>query len=90
MDDDTRKTVLVAYQKRKQEEIEHPFLKEKVSIGILLCAGIADGVICAGIWTIIRLYMEVRGKRRPPEAFIGGEGIIVLPLKTFFRKFFLS
>ena len=35
MDDDTRKTVLVAYQKRKQEEIEHPFLKEKVSIGIL-------------------------------------------------------
>lgn len=35
MDDDTRKTVLVAYQKRKQEEIEHPFLKEKVSIGLL-------------------------------------------------------
>ena len=35
MDDDTRKTVLVAYQKRKQEEIEHPFLKEKVSVGIL-------------------------------------------------------
>lgn len=35
MDDNTRKTVLVAYQKRKQEEIEHPFLKEKVSVGIL-------------------------------------------------------
>ncbi len=35
MDDDTRKTVLVAYQKRKQEEIEHPFLKEKVAIGLL-------------------------------------------------------
>lgn len=35
MDDDTRKTVLVAYQKRKQEEMEHPFLKEKVSVGIL-------------------------------------------------------
>ena len=35
MDDDTRKTVLIAYQRRKQEEIEHPFLKEKVSIGIL-------------------------------------------------------
>ncbi|MEK7274956.1 MAG: type I-C CRISPR-associated endonuclease Cas1c [Candidatus Desantisbacteria bacterium] len=35
MDDDTRKAVLVAYQKRKQEEIEHPFLKEKVAIGIL-------------------------------------------------------
>ncbi|MBI4690175.1 MAG: type I-C CRISPR-associated endonuclease Cas1 [Nitrospirae bacterium] len=38
MDDDTRKTVLVAYQKRKQEEIEHPFLKEKVSVGILFYA----------------------------------------------------
>lgn len=35
MDDDTRKTVLVAYQKRKQEEILHPFLKEKVTIGLL-------------------------------------------------------
>ncbi|MBI4683804.1 MAG: type I-C CRISPR-associated endonuclease Cas1 [Nitrospirae bacterium] len=35
MEDDTRKTVLVAYQKRKQEEIEHPFLKEKVAVGLL-------------------------------------------------------
>ena len=35
MDDDTRKSVLVAYQKRKQEEIEHPFLKEKMAIGLL-------------------------------------------------------
>jgi CRISP-associated protein Cas1 len=35
MDDDTRKTVLVAYQERKQEEIFHPFLDEKVMIGIL-------------------------------------------------------
>ncbi len=35
MDDDTRKTVLVAYQKRKQEEIQHPFLEEKVAIGLL-------------------------------------------------------
>jgi CRISPR-associated protein Cas1 len=35
MEDDTRKTVLVAYQKRKQEEIEHPFLKEKIAIGLL-------------------------------------------------------
>jgi CRISP-associated protein Cas1 len=35
MDDDTRKTVLVAYQERKQEEIFHPFLDEKVTIGIL-------------------------------------------------------
>jgi len=35
MTDDTRKTVLVAYQERKQEEIVHPFLDEKVNIGIL-------------------------------------------------------
>ncbi|OGW20969.1 MAG: subtype I-C CRISPR-associated endonuclease Cas1 [Nitrospirae bacterium GWA2_46_11] len=35
MDNDTRKTVLVAYQKRKQEELEHPFIKEKVKIGLL-------------------------------------------------------
>lgn len=35
MKDDTRKEVLVAYQKRKQDEITHPFLGEKVSIGIL-------------------------------------------------------
>jgi CRISP-associated protein Cas1 len=35
MDDDARKKVLVAYQERKQEEIFHPFLNEKVTIGIL-------------------------------------------------------
>ena len=35
MDDDTRKTVLVAYQKRKQDEIFHPFIEEKVTIGLL-------------------------------------------------------
>lgn len=35
MDDATRKTVLVAYQKRKQEEIRHPFLGEKTTIGLL-------------------------------------------------------
>lgn len=35
MDDVTRKGVLVAYQKRKQEEIVHPFLKEKVAVGLL-------------------------------------------------------
>jgi len=36
MDDETRKVVLVAYQKRKQDKIFHSFLGEKVSIGILL------------------------------------------------------
>jgi len=35
MNDDARKTVLVAYQERKQEEILHPFLDEKVMIGML-------------------------------------------------------
>jgi CRISP-associated protein Cas1 len=35
MDDETRKTVLVAYQTRKQDEIMHPYLGEKVTIGIL-------------------------------------------------------
>ncbi|MFH0878768.1 MAG: type I-C CRISPR-associated endonuclease Cas1c [Lentisphaerota bacterium] len=36
MDDDTRKTLLVAYQKRKQEEILHPFINESVAIGLLM------------------------------------------------------
>jgi len=35
MDDETRKTLLVAYQKRKQDEIFHPFLQEKITIGLL-------------------------------------------------------
>ncbi|HCC07116.1 MAG TPA: subtype I-C CRISPR-associated endonuclease Cas1 [Clostridiales bacterium] len=35
MDNDTRKEVLTAWQKRKQEEINHPFLNEKVTIGLL-------------------------------------------------------
>jgi CRISPR-associated protein Cas1 len=35
MDDETRKEVLSAYQKRKQEEIQLPFLGEKVPLGML-------------------------------------------------------
>jgi CRISPR-associated protein Cas1 len=35
MDDETRKEVLVAYQKRKQEELQHPFIDEKVALGLL-------------------------------------------------------
>lgn len=35
MNDETRKTVLVAYQERKREEIHHPFIDEKISIGVL-------------------------------------------------------
>ncbi len=34
MTDATRRTVIVAWQERKSEEREHPFLKEKVSIGL--------------------------------------------------------
>lgn len=33
--DKARKELLVAYQKRKQEEITHPFLREKMTIGLL-------------------------------------------------------
>jgi CRISPR-associated protein Cas1 len=35
MDDETRKTVLVAYQERKQEEIRHPYLEETTTVGML-------------------------------------------------------
>jgi len=35
MNDESRKTVLVSYQERKREEITHPFLDEKVMIGML-------------------------------------------------------
>jgi len=35
LDDDGRKEVLVSYQKRKQEEIVHPFLGEKTTVGLL-------------------------------------------------------
>jgi len=35
MDDETRKALLIAYQKRKQEEIMHPYLGEKVEFGLL-------------------------------------------------------
>lgn len=35
MDDETRKEVLVAYQKRKQEELRHPFINEKIALGLI-------------------------------------------------------
>ncbi len=38
MGDEARKTLLVEYQKRKQVEIEHPFLKEKIPLGMLVFA----------------------------------------------------
>ncbi|MBZ4687063.1 MAG: CRISPR-associated protein Cas1 [Clostridiales bacterium] len=38
MKDRARKTVLEAWQKRKRDEITHPFLDEKIPIGLLLYA----------------------------------------------------
>lgn len=35
LSDDGRKEVLVAYQKRKQEDLMHPFLKERIPAGLL-------------------------------------------------------
>lgn len=36
MDDATRKTVIAAYQRRKQETIMHPFLREHTTVGLLV------------------------------------------------------
>lgn len=36
MDDETRKAVLTAYQKRKQDTITHPFLGEETTVGLLV------------------------------------------------------
>ena len=36
MDDATRKEVIVAWQERKQEIVEHPFLAEKMPVGVAL------------------------------------------------------
>lgn len=35
MSDDARKTVLAAWQKKKQEEVVHPFLNERMAAGLL-------------------------------------------------------
>jgi CRISPR-associated protein Cas1 len=35
MDDATRKEVLVAWQKRKQEEVTHPFIDESIPLGMM-------------------------------------------------------
>ena len=35
MNDATRKTVLVAYQQRKQDELLHPFVNEKMQLGLV-------------------------------------------------------
>jgi CRISPR-associated protein Cas1 len=35
MDDNARKKILVAYQERKRDEIMHPYLNEKISVGLI-------------------------------------------------------
>ena len=35
MKEKARKSLLICWQERKQEEIEHPFLHEKMSVGLL-------------------------------------------------------
>lgn len=35
MNDETRKQVIVSYQKRKEEQIMHPFLNERITIGLI-------------------------------------------------------
>lgn len=35
MTDDARRTVIATYQKRKQEEITHPLLEDKVALGVI-------------------------------------------------------
>lgn len=35
MNDDARKKLLVAYQERKRDEIRHPYLDEKISVGLI-------------------------------------------------------
>lgn len=36
MTDATRKTVLIAYQKRKQDELIHPYINERTSVGLIV------------------------------------------------------
>lgn len=35
MDESTRKAIVAAYQKRKQEEVRHPFLDERMTLGLV-------------------------------------------------------
>ncbi|MCL6591673.1 MAG: type I-C CRISPR-associated endonuclease Cas1c [Firmicutes bacterium] len=35
LNEELRKTVITAWQKRKQEEIAHPFLQEKIAVGLI-------------------------------------------------------
>ena len=62
MDDETRKEVLVAWQERKQDEIMHPYLKERIPFGLIpACPGHACWpVTCAAIWMRTRPFSGIR------------------------------
>ena len=48
MDDETRKAVLTAWQKRKRDEIMHPYLKERIPFGLVPArSGHAAGALLA-------------------------------------------
>ena len=55
-----RRTLLSAWEKRKQEQIVHPFLKEKVPIGLIpYVQAMLFARVFVEIWTIIRPLSEV-------------------------------
>ena len=55
MEDDTRKEVLTVWQKRKQEEITHPYLEEKIPLGLVsYVQSLLLARLYGAIWRIIR------------------------------------
>lgn len=60
LEDEARKFVIVAYQKRKQEEITHPLLEQKCRWGSCLTSRLACWrACCAAIWRpILHSYID--------------------------------
>ena len=59
--EDGRRTFLRAWQKRKDDMIQHPFLEEKVEWGLLpMCRHFCLHAISGAIWMRIRRFVEVR------------------------------
>jgi len=58
MDDATRKQVVAAWQQRKQDEIEHPFMKEQIPLGLVpyTQALLLARFLFAAAWTPIRPF----------------------------------
>ena len=55
LSEEGRKKVIVAYQKRKQEELQHPLLEQKIPIGLVphAQARLLARTLPQGIWSII-------------------------------------